>query len=163
MPLRVPPYNITRYTAELWKAQEMTDNLEMFLQEVQQDVDEEVRKYYGEAFYQRWRTPPNFGELENAAMGEQTGTCGDTIRIYLLFTEGRVHQATFWTNGCASSTVSASMAAEMASGKTEDELMELSGEAVLQAIGTMPEDDAHCAFLAANAVHAALEDHRSNK
>ncbi len=141
----------------------MTDNLDAFINEMQQDIDDEVRKYYGEDFYQRWRNPPNFGELENAAVGEQTGSCGDTMRIFLRFADGRVSESRFWTDGCASSTVSASLAAEMALGKTEEELMEVTGESVLQAVGRLPDDDAHCAFLAANALHAALEEHRSSK
>ncbi|GEM_PF-4763359 len=49
-------------------------------------------------------------------------------------------------------------AAEMAHGCTVEDLMVLSGEKVLATLGDIPEEDHHCAFLAAAALQAALED-----
>ena len=47
----------------------------------------------------------------------------------------------------------------MALGKTTDELTEITGEKVLAAIGTFPEEDQHCAFLAAETLQTALESY----
>jgi nitrogen fixation NifU-like protein len=44
----------------------------------------------------------------------------------------------------------------MAHGKNPDQLMEITGEAILETIGRFPEEDRHCAFLAAETLQEAL-------
>ena len=60
---------------------------------------------------------------------------------------------------CWSSTVCGSFAAELALGKNPDELVEITGEEILQIIGGLPEENQHCAFLAAETLQAALSDY----
>ena len=70
--------------------------------------------------------------------------------------------AGFATDGCGSSMISGSMAAELAVNKPCDELVAITGEAVLEGLGgsdCLPADDQHCAWLAANAVQEAVGDY----
>jgi nitrogen fixation NifU-like protein len=47
----------------------------------------------------------------------------------------------------------------MARGKTPDQLLEVSGESILKELGGLPEDQQHCAFLAAETLQTALNDY----
>ena len=55
--------------------------------------------------------------------------------------------------------VCGSFAAEMAHGKGPDELLEVTGEAILERLAGLPEEEAHCAFLAAETLQEALNDY----
>lgn len=128
--------------------------------ELQSKITEETIDAYGQAGYDRWRNPPHRGKPEKTNyQGESTGGCGDTIWIFLHIEDDRVIDAGFGTDGCGSSTISASMAAELAAGKTCDEAAEITGEMVLNGLGKLPDEDQHCAWLAATALHEALGDY----
>jgi nitrogen fixation NifU-like protein len=87
-----------------------------------------------------------------------TGRCGETIEIFLKFKEERVSDASFLTDGCGSITACGACAAEMAVGKTPDEILEISGETIIRKIGGFPKEEAHCAFLAAETLQEALHN-----
>lgn len=91
-----------------------------------------------------------------------TGECGDTMEIYLKFENTRVSNTSYFTNGCASSAIAGSFAAELTLGKDPDEITDITGEIVLNTIGKLPEKDLHCATLAARTVQEALNNYMSN-
>jgi len=100
------------------------------------------------------------GRMENPdGYGRIKGSCGDTMEIYLQFEKERVKKASFQTDGCGTSTICGSFAAELAIGKEPDELTDITGETILNILGTMPEEDLHCAFLAAETLQDALHDY----
>jgi nitrogen fixation NifU-like protein len=78
------------------------------------------------------------------------------MEIFLRLEGDRVKEASFFTDGCGSSTVCGSFAAELALGRTPDELIDITGERILEILGGLPEEDRHCAFLAAEALQEAL-------
>jgi len=138
----------------------MSDNFDAFIDKLQQQVFDETRDVFGEAGFQRWRHPLYNGRLENPdSHARITGKCGDTMEIFLIFENGHVKTAAYTTDGCGSSTICGSFTAEMAIGRTPDELTEITGEKVLEKIGTFPEEEQHCAFLAAEALQAALNQY----
>ena len=142
----------------------MGDKLDDFVKGLQDQIFEETREAYGEIGFQRWRHPLYRGAMKDAdAHGRLTGTCGDTMQIFLKFDNGKVKAASFLTDGCGASTVCGSLAAEMALGKTPEELTDIDGQLILKILGTFPEEDQHCAFLAAATVQAALDDYMKNE
>lgn len=123
-------------------------------------MSDEDRISYGNVALQRWVNPPHLGSLENPdGHAFLRGRCGDGMEIFLRFEEDRVKDARFQTDGCRSSAVCGSSAAELALGKSPDELLEVTGEAVLEILGPFPEKETHCAFLAAEALQEALHDY----
>ncbi len=137
----------------------MTDEFDRFVQAMQDQINEETRRDYGEAAYERWRNPKYAGVLVNPdGYGRVTGTCGDTMQIFLRFQGERVSEATFQTDGCGSSGICGSFAAELALGKTAEEIAGVSGQTILDVLGGLPEEDRHCAFLAAETLQEALDD-----
>jgi nitrogen fixation NifU-like protein len=138
----------------------MTDSLDDFIQEIQHQIHEETREAYGQVAYERWLRPQYTGVMDHPdGYGHVAGSCGDRIEIFLRFEEDKVKEATFRTDGCGSSLVCGSFAAELALGKTPDEVAEISGDTILETLGGLPEEDRHCAFLAADTLQAALDDY----
>ena len=135
----------------------MADNFDTFLENLQERIFDETREAFGEAGFQRWRNPLYRGPLDAPdSHARVTGKCGDTMQIFLKLKNDRVCDAAYLTDGCGSSTVCGSFAAEMAIGKTADELIEITGDAILEKLGRFPEEDRHCAFLAAETLQEAL-------
>jgi len=55
--------------------------------------------------------------------------------------------------------VCGSFAAELALGKSPDELVEITGDAILKILGGLPKEDEHCAFLAGETLQEALNEY----
>ncbi len=91
-----------------------------------------------------------------------TGSCGDTMEISLKFRNERVTEAAYWTNGCAYSLNCICAAADLAKGKTPDEILEIDPELVQQSVGGLSQDQMHCARLSVETLHSALEDCMQN-
>ena len=87
-----------------------------------------------------------------------TGSCGDTMEIYLRLEQGVVKEACYTTDGCGCSAACASVACELAVGKEPKEIARVTGETILEILSGLPEDDIHCAFLAAETLQVALRE-----
>lgn len=88
-----------------------------------------------------------------------TGSCGDTMEVSLKFSDERVTEAAYWTNGCAYSLNCICAAADLAKGKTPDEILEIEPELIQNSVGGLPQDQMHCARLSVETLHSALEDY----
>jgi len=138
----------------------MTDEFDDFARALQEQIYEETRAAYGEVVFERWLKPLYAGVIQDPdGFGRVTGTCGDTMEIFLRFEKDRVKEATFQTDGCGTSAVCGSFAAELSHGKSPDEIAEIEGETILEVLGGLPEEDRHCAFLAAETLQEALDDY----
>ncbi len=138
------------------------DKIDEFVNNLQEKIFDEAKEAYGEKGFQRWRNPCFTQKIKNPdAYGCITGECGDTMEIFLKFENNRVKQASYITDGCASSSICGSFAAELTIGKDPDELTEITGDTVLNKIGTLPETDMHCTTLAARTVQEALSNYMS--
>jgi len=136
------------------------DDLDRFVNQLQEQIFDEARAAYGERGFERWRNPRFQGRMDAAdSHARVTGECGDTIEMYFKIENERVTAASYFTDGCASSSICGSFAAELAIGKDLDALADVSGEAVLNIIGRLPEADRHCADLAAAALQEALSQY----
>ena len=116
---------------------------------------------YSEKVMEHFRNPRNVGEIENADGVGQVGNakCGDIMRITLKIDDGVVTDAKFTTFGCGSAIATSSMATEMIKGKPVEEALELSNQAVVEALDGLPPVKVHCSLLAEEAIHAALWDY----
>ncbi len=137
----------------------MTHVFDNLINDLQEQCDNAAHDRFGPGVVARWRNPGHAGVMESpSAVGKLTGSCGDTIALYLRIENDRIIAASFYTDGCAPSVVSGDAAAELAMGKTLDEAAAIEGDTILKLLGGLPEDNAHCAHLAAKTLHAALED-----
>ena len=126
---------------------------------IQEKVFDDARGAYGEDGFDRWRNPKFHGRMDNPdSQGRIKGSCGDTMEMYLKIEGDRVVDASYTTDGCGSSNVAGSFAAELAIGKDIEQIFDLTGEDVLKRIGQFPEKEEHCAYLAIKTVQDALNN-----
>jgi nitrogen fixation NifU-like protein len=109
--------------------------------------------------------PRNMGEIEDASGVGEVGNpaCGDVMRLYLKIEHGTIVDAKFKTFGCGAAIASSSMTTELIKGKSIDEALKLSNEAVSEALGGLPPAKQHCSVLAEDALRAALEDYKKKQ
>jgi nitrogen fixation NifU-like protein len=138
----------------------MSEKFESFVDELQNQIFEETREAYGDVAFERWLQPLHMGRLENPdGYARIHGSCGDSMEIFLKFEDDRVKAASFQTDGCGSSSVCGSFAAEMALGRTPDEILNITGDAIIRKLGGIPKEDEHCAYLAAETLQEAMNDY----
>jgi nitrogen fixation protein NifU and related proteins len=120
---------------------------------------------YNEKVVDHFSNPRNVGELADAdAIGENGSfKCGDTMKIYLKIEDGRIVDVRFQTYGCGAAIASSSMLTEMVKGKTLDEALEITNQDVADELGGLPPLKLHCSNLAADALHNAIANYRSNE
>lgn len=115
--------------------------------------------FFSPSAYERWLNPIYRGSLVKPdGHARLTGKCGETIEMSLKFDGEHVSQAAFETDGCAAITVCGSFAAEMAIGKNAEQILEITGETIMETVGSFPKEEAHCAFLAAETLQEALHN-----
>ena len=116
---------------------------------------------YSDKVMDHFRNPRNLGTLENAdGIGEVgNAKCGDIMKIYLKIDDGIISDVRFETFGCASAIASSSMATELIKGKSIDEALSLTNQAVTEALEGLPAQKIHCSVLAEQAIKKALEDY----
>ena len=134
----------------------MTSSWEQF----EELIKAEMRKVYSETAIDHAMNPRNVGDTEDAdGFARVTGSCGDTMEIWLKVRNGTIANATFMTDGCGTSIASGSMVTEMAKGKSVGEVRKISQQDVLNALGGLPEESKHCALLATNTLRGAIKDY----
>ncbi len=120
---------------------------------------------YSELVMEHFTNPRNVGEIPDAdGIGtEGNPVCGDVMKIYIKVKDGRITDAKFKTFGCGAAIAVSSMITEMVKGKTIDEALEISKEAVAQALGGLPPQKLHCSNVGADALHKAIENYKKKQ
>ena len=116
---------------------------------------------YSEKVLDHFANPRNIGEISDADGVGTVGnpTCGDMTTVYIRVKDGRITDIKFKTFGCAAAIATASMTTELALGKTLDEALAMSRNDVADALDGLPPVKMHCSNLAADALHAAIEEY----
>lgn len=117
---------------------------------------------YSEKVMDHFNNPRNVGEIENASGVGTVGNakCGDIMRMYFSIDEqGVIQEVKFKTFGCGAAVATSSMATELVKGKTVQEALEVTNQAVMEALDGLPPVKVHCSLLAEEAIHAALWDY----
>lgn len=120
---------------------------------------------YSEKVMEHFTNPRNVGEIENAdGIGEVgNAKCGDIMKMYLKIDGDVITDIKFKTFGCGSAIASSSMATEMIKGKTIQEALQFTNQAVVEALDGLPPVKIHCSVLAEQAIKAALYDYSQKK
>ncbi|MBE0433435.1 iron-sulfur cluster assembly scaffold protein [candidate division WOR-3 bacterium] len=128
--------------------------------ELQAEIMNEIRKRYSATVIGHWQQPRNWGIMGDAdGYGKVTGPCGDTIEISVQVKDRTIQKCTFDTDGCGTTIACASIITEMVTGKTVIEARRINESGIIEFCGGLPDDDRHCALLAANTLQKALDDY----
>ncbi|MCI5896859.1 MAG: Fe-S cluster assembly scaffold IscU [Candidatus Aphodousia sp.] len=123
---------------------------------------------YSKKLMDHYEHPRNVGSLDKNEQDVGTGmvgapACGDVMRLQIKVNpEGIIEDAKFKTYGCGSAIASSSLVTEWVKGKTLDEAMALSNEAIAEELA-LPPVKIHCSILAEDAIKAAIADYRQKQ
>ena len=120
---------------------------------------------YSQKVMDHFKSPHNMGEIADADGVGTVGNpvCGDLMTIYIKVKDNRLEDIKFKTFGCGSAIATSSMVTELAKGKTLEEAMKITRGDVADELGGLPPVKMHCSNLAADALHAAIEDYRKKR
>ncbi|MCL7410879.1 MAG: Fe-S cluster assembly scaffold protein NifU [Methanosarcinaceae archaeon] len=120
---------------------------------------------YNEKVMDHFSNPRNVGEIEDADGVGEVGnpTCGDMMNIYIKVEDGILTNVKFKTFGCGAAIATSSMVTELAIGKTIEEALEITRNDVAEELGGLPQVKMHCSNLAADALHAAIENYQNKQ
>lgn len=119
---------------------------------------------YNEKVMDHFSNPRNVGEIENASGVGEVGNpvCGDIMRISIRVNDsGVIEDVKFKTFGCGAAVATSSIVTEMVKGKTLDEALRITNQAVAEELGGLPANKMHCSNLAADALHKAIADYKT--
>lgn len=116
---------------------------------------------YSEKVMEHFRNPRNMGEIPDADGVGNVGNpvCGDMMTIYIKVKDNRIDDIKFKTFGCGAAVATSSMITELAKGKTLEEATKITRANVADALNGLPPVKMHCSNLAADGLHAAIEDY----
>ncbi|TET64801.1 Fe-S cluster assembly scaffold protein NifU [Candidatus Bathyarchaeota archaeon] len=119
---------------------------------------------YSEKVMEHFRNPHNMGEIPDADGVGTVGNpvCGDMMTVYIKVKGNRIDDIRFKTFGCGAAIATSSMITELAKGKTLEEAKKIGRSDVADSLGGLPKVKMHCSNLAADALHAAIEDYEKH-
>lgn len=112
-----------------------------------------------------FRNPRNIGEIPDADGVGTVGNpiCGDLMTVYIKVEDATLKNIKFKTFGCGAAVATSSMITELAKGKTIEEALKITRSDVADSLGGLPPIKMHCSNLAADALHAAINDYLKKK
>ena len=84
---------------------------------------------------------------------------GERVQDYIKVKDNVITDVKFMTFGCGSAIATSSMATELVKGKSLDEALALTNQAVVEALDGLPPHKIHCSVLAEEAIKAAIKDY----
>lgn len=136
----------------------MGEEFDDSFKELEQTVMEDMKQIYSEKTINHFLNPRNLGAIPgHDGLGRITGPCGDTMQIHLKVKDGKVSNASFWTDGCGPSIASGSMVTELVKGMSIADAEKITDQDLLGALGGLPADSIHCASLAADSLKEAIK------
>ena len=117
---------------------------------------------YSEKVMDHFSNPRNVGEIKDASGIGEVGNpvCGDMMKFYIKVENNIIKDVKFKTFGCGAAIAVTSMVSEMAIGKTIEEALAITNDAVAKELGGLPPNKLHCSNLGADALHKAIEDYK---
>ena len=117
---------------------------------------------YSGKVMEHFENPRNVGEIPGADGTGEVGNpvCGDIMKVFIKVNNNIITDIKFKTFGCGAAIATSSMITEMAKGKTLEEALKVSNKDVAEALDGLPPQKMHCSNLAADALHAAIENYQ---
>ena len=122
---------------------------------------------YSERAIEYYLKKIHVGKIENPTVTlSYTGSCGDTLKIYLMIDSGIIKGAKFEAIGCAGAFSAASALMEMVTGINIYEAKEIDEEDIINHLGGVPAAKIDCVHLAIKTFKKTLslfEEKKHNK
>ena len=124
-----------------------------------------VQAGYSKKVMDHFMNPRNVGVIEDPDGYGKVGNlvCGDLMEMYIKIENDTIKDIKFKTFGCGSAIATSSMVTELAIGKHVDEALKITRNDVASELDGLPPQKMHCSNLAADALHAAIQDYKKKK
>ena len=122
---------------------------------------------YSKKVIQHFTKPHNQGVIKNADGVGTVGNpvCGDIMKLYIKVSKKGekeiIEDVKFETLGCGAAIATSSMVTDLAKGKTLEEAEKITRQNVADELEGLPPTKMHCSNLAADALHEAIKDYKS--
>ena len=139
------------------------DDFDKMIAELQRKIEREEELTYSKKAIAEYRNPNNFCNMKNPdALGKVKGSCGDTVKITLSIENEIIKDACFWTDGCGASIACNNLLTNMIKGKTMEEASTITSLKLLDNLGGLPKEHAHCATLAVITLREAIKNYHKD-
>jgi nitrogen fixation NifU-like protein len=114
---------------------------------------------YSTKLLDHFEHPRNVGEIggADASVRVENPACGDIMQLTLKLADGHIAEARYRTRGCVASIACGSAMTEIILGLMPAQAAELQREAIVAAVGGLPNESMHASHLALDALKAALK------
>jgi len=114
---------------------------------------------YSEKAIKYYIDKPYMGILSDASqVTEMTGTCGDTMKVFLKVEQGKIADARYEVLGCPGAVAAAMAAVELVKGKSLEIARSIDDGNIFTILEDIPAKKHHCIQLAVKALHLALDE-----
>ena len=136
---------------------DLSDKLKNELQKAVQQSEEDI---YSSKVLEYARKPVNVGRM-NAPDGSAycTGICGDSMEIYLQVEDKTITEAVFFSDGCGVTYACGSAVTQLVKGRHLQHALDISPGDIIDELDGLPDENIHCAILAASTLHKAIADY----
>jgi len=118
---------------------------------------------YSNKAIQYYLEKPYMGTLPDAdQVSEMTGTCGDTMAVYLKVADEKIEDVRFQVMGCAGAISAAMAAVDLVKGQPVNDARKLEDGDIFRVLQDIPAKKHHCIQLAVKALHKTIDDYCQN-
>ena len=135
-----------------------TEGIDKLASNIQSKIDEEEAKIFSETVLYEAYHPQNYGIIEKPdGKATRTGSCGDTMEMFVVVEDDRVVEIKFLTDGCGATFACGSMVTKMAQGQKIEKALAITDEDLIDRLDGLPDENLHCARLAVATMHGTLK------
>jgi nitrogen fixation NifU-like protein len=111
---------------------------------------------------EHFNNPRNIGIIKEPTVLVQVGepSCGDSLLLSIKIEDDHIADIKYKIYGCGAAVATSSIASEMAMGKSLDDALQITEQAITDALGGLPPEKLHCSNLAAGAIRGAINEYR---
>ena len=116
---------------------------------------------YSDTAISYYMNKPYFGDLPDPDhVAEMTGTCGDTMKIFLKIKDNIIVDATYQVLGCPGAVASAMAIVDLIKMKSIDFAKTITDGDVFKKLEDIPAKKHHCIQLSVKTLHKAIEEYK---
>ncbi len=134
---------------------------------IENSQTESLRKMLTEAGYSQqairyYIEKPYMGSIPDAELkSEMTGTCGDTMGVFVKMNNGTIADAKYEVLGCAGAVSAAMAAVDLIKGRSLEYARALNDGDIFKVLEEIPVKKHHCIQLAVKTLHKAIDEYNN--
>jgi nitrogen fixation NifU-like protein len=116
-------------------------------------------KSYSKTLLDHFENPRNLGSLPDATLTvtAENPSCQDIVKMSVRMRDGRIDAVRYKVLGCTVAIASSSVLSELIDGRREAELRSVDRQALVRALGGLPDHKLRCTGAALGALEKILE------